>query len=550
MTHNVLRVTTLVAGITMAACAPSDKHSATVADVLTIATPADADALLPPLVQSTQGKQVTDMVFDYLAQPDGVVETVGDARFRPQLATRWDWAPDSLSVTFHLNANARWHDGAPVRAADVRFSHALYVDPAVASPLASAFANVDSVTARDSTTAVVWWHARHPEQFFQFVYSLAILPQHLLDTVPRNALASSAFATHPIGSGRYRFEQWIPRTQLVVAADTANYRGAPAFGRIIWMVAADPTAASMRVLAGQADMLELVRGDVFGQVRASTALNTVEYGSFDYAYLLFNMSRPIAATPRAFSNHALRAALTQSLDRAAIVANALDSLGQVALGPFTRSAPSVDSAMRQFPYDTVRASQLLDSLGWVRNANDGMRRRGSQRLQFEMLVPSSSSTRMRIAVLLQEQFRRLGIATTIAAVEPGVFFDRLEKGNFETALNMWRAVPSPSSLADVWGSPPSTGSTVNFGRYSNATFDAVLDSAVQTFNAGDRHRLLQQAYQLIVDDAAAVWLYEPRNYAAINRRITPVGMRADAWWADIPDWKRGAAGAAGATGAN
>lgn len=532
-------VTAMAFVVTMNACSSDASHEsgATRDRVLTISTPADADALLPLFVQSTQGKQVVDLVFDHLARPSGTVETVGDGAFRPQLARRWSWSSDSLSIVFQIDAKARWHDGTPVRASDVRFSHALFTDKAVASPLASAFDNIDSVTVADSLTAVVWWSSRSPEQFFQFVYNLAIMPEHLLRDTPRASLAASPIARHPIGSGRYRFEQWTPRSQLVLAADTANYRGSPSFSRVIWVVAPDPTAAGMRVVAGEADVLEQLRDDVYDQAAQSTTLRTVEYGSYDYAYMLFNHERAVAGTSRLFLDRALRVALTKAIDRPAVVQNTLGPLGRVALGPMTRAEASVDTTMPQLSFDRTAATQLLDSLGWTVSNTDSVRRRAGKPLAFEILVPSSSSTRRRMGVLLQEQLRAVGVSATVSAVEPGVFFARLEKGEFDVALNMWRAVPGPGSLREVWGSLRAGQKGPNFGRYSNATFDALVDSASRSYDARQRTALLRRAHRVIVDDAAAVWLYEPRNVAAVRRDIEPVGMRADAWWAELPDWK-------------
>ena len=91
----------------------------------------------------------------------------------------------------------RWyagHDGRPVRASDVRFSHALYVDAAVGSPHARVFDGIDSVTVRDSLTAVVWWHRRNPEQFFQVAYNLAVMPEHVYGALPRASLREAAVA--------------------------------------------------------------------------------------------------------------------------------------------------------------------------------------------------------------------------------------------------------------------------------------------------------------------------------------------------------------------
>ncbi|MEP6766096.1 MAG: peptide ABC transporter substrate-binding protein [Gemmatimonadaceae bacterium] len=513
----------------------SSGNSAT-RDVLTISTPADADALFPPLVQTTQGKQVVDMIFDYLAEPVASIETVGDAGYRGSLARSWTWAADSLSIAFAIDPRARWHDGKPVRASDVKFSYSLYVDTAVASPHADNFIGIDSVSVRDSLTAVVWWKKRNPEQFFQIVYSLAVLPEHLLASEPRATLAQSPYAQHPIGSGRYRFEQWTRQRQLLLVADSGNFRGRPGFNRIVWIIAADPTAASLSVLSGQADVLDQVRGDAFVKARATPTLRTVEYGSLDYAFMQFNFERTLSGARRLFGDRAMRVALASALDRKAMVANALDSLGAVALGPFTRSAVDADTTVRQIPFNAPQAANTLDSLGWKLDTKDSVRKKNGKPLQFELLVPASSATRQKFGVLIQAQLRSIGVKVSVAPVEPGIFAARLQKGDFDAALNMWHLDPSPTAVAGVWGSPRGKYTGANFGHYSNVAFDAIVDSATNAFSADNRRALFQRAYQLIVDDAPAIWLYEPRNFAAVNSRVVTSGMRADAWWAAIPSW--------------
>ena len=525
--------------VTLAACSGTDSRSAasSATDVLTIATPADADALIPQLVQSTQGKQATDMLFDYLAQPTSTLETVGDAGFKPSLASSWAWSSDSLSIAFTLNSKARWHDGQPVRAADVKFSYALYVDPAIASPHASNFEGIDSVSVRDSLTAVVWWKRRNPEQFYQIATSLAIVPEHLLASEPRATLAQSAYAQHPVGSGRYRFEQWARDRQLMLTADSTNFRGRPTFKRVVWIVSADPTAASLSVLSGQADVLESVRGDAFVNARKSTKVRTVEYGSLDYAFMVLNSERTVGGNRRLFGDRAMRVALTAALNRPAMVSNALDSLGAVALGPFTRSATGVDTAMRQIAFDAARAGLTLDSLGWKTDAVDKLRKKNGKALRFELLVPTASATRLKFGVLIQAQLASMGVTVDLAPLDQGMFVSRLEKGDFDAALNMWRTDPSPvAGLRQVWASPHGQEIGANYGRYSSKSFDAIVDSAAVEFSAAKRQALFRKAYQLIVEDAAGIWLYEPRNFAAINSRIEPTGMRAYAWWADLADW--------------
>src|SRR5471030_3024595 len=154
---------TLSTVLLLSACS-SDKP---VGGTIVVSSAADADVLFPPLTLTLMGKQVSDQVFDNLADIGPSLNTVGDAGFTPRLADRWQWAADSQSVAFHLNPRARWHDGVPVSAEDVRYTFQLVKDTSLASPLGSNLDNVDSVSVRDSLTAVVWFHRRTPDAFFK-----------------------------------------------------------------------------------------------------------------------------------------------------------------------------------------------------------------------------------------------------------------------------------------------------------------------------------------------------------------------------------------------
>src|SRR5690348_5167630 len=119
------------------------------------------------------------------------MNTIGDAGFIPQLARSWTWSKDSLSIAFSIDPRARWHDGTPVRANDVKFSVALIKDPKVGSSITPQLGNLDSASVTDSLTAVVWFKKVKPEQFYEFVYQVQIMPEHIWASVPRNQLANS-----------------------------------------------------------------------------------------------------------------------------------------------------------------------------------------------------------------------------------------------------------------------------------------------------------------------------------------------------------------------
>ena len=525
-----------LAGVALAliACSRSPGPTA-VGGTIVISASADADALLPPLTMSVQGKQIGDQIFDALAEIGPDLNTVGDAGFTPRLARAWRWAPDSLSIDFRIDPRARWHDGVGVRAEDVRSTFALVKDTTLGSPLSSNLENVDSVSLPDSMTARVWLHQRSPDAFWKIAVSVAILPAHILKGMAPSSLRTSAFARHPIGTGRFRFASWDRGSRLVLTADSANYRGRPKPDRVVWLVAADYPAAALRFLTGEADFLDEVKPDYVSEARRKGKEIVATRGSLDYGYLAFNLGD--AARGKAQSvlgNRGVRRALVMAIDRAALVRSVFEDFGLVGHGPVTRALPTSDTTIG-LPYDSARAARMLDSLGW-RRGPDGIRRRGGARLAFSVIVPGSSAIRSKLAVLLQEAWRRAGAAVQIESLEANTFGERMENRKFDAALNAWHIDPTPSSVREEWASSEIRKGGYNVSSYRSPAFDAVIDSAVRETNPARSVMLYRRAYRILTEDAAAMWVYELRNVYGVSRRIRPVGIRADEWWADLADW--------------
>jgi peptide/nickel transport system substrate-binding protein len=511
-----------------------ENESSRTGGTIVVSASADADVLVPPLTFTLLGKQVTDQMFDNLADIGEDLNTVGDAGFTPRLAREWRWGRDSLTIDFVLQPGAKWHDGRPVRATDVQHTFRLVKDPALASPQSSALDNVDSVSVVDSVTARVWLKERKPDSFFKVAQSVAILPAHLL-TGPAAAIRAGTFATNPVGSGQFRFGSWDRGARIVLVADSANYRGRPNVDRVMWLVSADYPAAAVRFVNGDADFIDVLRPEYVAKTVAAGKEVRASEGSLDYGYVAFNLVDRKSGRPHpVLGDRELRRALVMSVDRAALVRNVFDTFGLVAHGPATRLLSTSDTTV-SLPYDTARAARSLDSLGW-RRGTDGERRRGATPLAFSLIVPSSSANRMKLAVLLQEQWRKAGARVSVDPMEVNTFGARMEERNFDALLNAWHIEPTPSSVREEWASSEIKPGGYNASSYRNAAFDAVIDSATRESNPARSVELYRRAYRILSDDAPALWLYELRNVYGVSKRVQTAGLRADAWWRNLGDW--------------
>jgi ABC-type transport system substrate-binding protein len=143
---------------------------------------------------------------------------------------------------------------------------------------------------------------------------------------------------------------------------------------------------------------------------------------------------------------------------------------------------------------------------------------------------------MRAAVLLQEQFRRVGVNATVDAVDFPTFIERSGKRRYETLVNQWSPDPGIGSVNDTWTSAGAAPGGNNFSNYRNPAFDMHVDSAMTAFDPVQMRAHFALAWRIIADDAPAIWLAEPRRVMVVHKRIQTAGLRPGAWWAGLAKW--------------
>lgn len=512
--------------------------SATTGGTLVISVPGDAATIFPPYTFDEVGRAAQDLLYDRLADIGDGLNTIGDKGFTPRLADRWEWARDSMSIAFHISPRARWHDGQPVRANDVRFSYRIYTDPKVGSNVSSEISTIDSVSVRDSLTAVVWFKHRRPEAFYDFVYQIYILPEHILKDIPPDQLRTSDVTRKGIGSGQFRLTRWDAGRRLELTADTANYFGRAKLDRVVWSIVPDAGAALAQLLGGQADLLSLIPPDQVHLVDSSKANRTVSYPNLQYAFLGFNLVDPKnAARPHPiFGDRQVRRALSMALDRKAMLQNVFGPTGKLSYGPFPRSISFADTTVRLLPYDVNAAKALLDSAGWHEPSPGGVRQKNGIPLRFSLTLPVSSRIRVAYSVLIQEQLRRVGAQVDLDQLQVNASGKKMFDRSYDMMLIGLSTDPSPSGYKQQWGSAGAPPAGQNFTGYANSAYDALLDSAVATFDIAKQRAFMRRAFQLQIDDAPAVWLYDPNTIMGVQRRFHPATFRADNWAVHLADW--------------
>lgn len=498
---------------------------------LVIAATGEPSTLLPPLVGETVGRDVSDLIFERLAELPGGASPLDSSAYQPQLATRWERV-DSLTLRFHLRPQARWHDGAPVRASDVAFSFGAYADSALEAQAHDALAGRVAASAPDDSTVLIRFREPDPEQWYDATWHVRVLPRHLWESLPIAQWSADTASARLVGSGRFRLVEWAKGRTLTLQRVSSGPESP--IQRIVWRFAGEQDAALNLLLSHEADLLEAAGDSTrVARVAADPVLRTVAYPSAVYGFLGFNLA---AASP-VLRSREVRRALALALDRGAAARAAVGSGAVAPPGPMSRVLWLYDDSIAVTPYDSAAAAQLLDAMGWTRGA-DGIRRRSGRALALDILVPGTSLSRRNLAQIIQEMWRRAGITASVTSVDFPVFQQRLRTGRFESFVGAYLDEPSPKSLGPQWTSAGI--GNLNYSRYRNAAFDSLFRRA-----AGFRgtpaaaKRAWREAFDTLNADVPAVWLYTPSNVAAASKRIE--GLRIDpySWLATLESWRLG-----------
>jgi peptide/nickel transport system substrate-binding protein len=445
-------------------------------DTVLFASGADLQSINPLLTVHPLARQVQRYVLlTTLARYDSTLTP------EPYLARSWEWSPDRRRLTFHLETAVRWHDGRPTTANDVVWTLHAARDPATGYPRANELAALDAIVARDDSTATLRF--REPQPHFPDVLTdLAILPAHLLDSVPLTRLRQAEWNEAPVGNGPFRFVSHDPNRRWVFAANPdfpGALGGPPKLDRFIVVVVDEPTTKLAALTSGELDFAGIQPAHA-EFVRRDSNLAVVSFPLLRTDGIVFNARRP------PFDRLEVRRAVSDAIDRQELVDGYIYGYGTPAWGPVPPTAPG---------YLAVTA------------AHASAARPGGARVRFELLTVGSGEAALE--QMLQARLRRAGFDVTIRQLELSAFLGRVHS-------------PAPDFDAAVLGIPGDPGLGYLRPLAALSGFDAPSDPAA--------------AQRLFADSTPVAFLYHSRGLQGVNRRVHGVKMDLRGELPTVHDW--------------
>jgi peptide/nickel transport system substrate-binding protein len=304
-------------------------------------------------------------------------------------------------------------------------------------------------------------------------------------------------------------------------------------------VAADADARMNLLLSGEADAMDNIPPPNSNRQRVAEHgdFRLVQVPSPTLAYLLYNQRDPRDRTrPHPIlADTAVRRALTLALDRRLLVRAVLGRYAEVPYGPASSVLWIRHGAPPASQPDRAGARKLLAERGWADGDGDGFLERAGKPLTVGLLYPNTSGIRQQMALLIQEQWRSIGVRTELVQVDGPVWNERRNAGNFDVDFSSASQDPSPTGLTQSW----SCSGSSNVAKYCDPVVDSLIDAATRSL--GETGRTWHAVLRRVEQSAPAAFLYAPLYVYAVHRRFQDVTIRPDSPWMSLWKWSvRGA----------
>jgi len=437
-----------------------------------------------------------------------------NGKLKPGLAVSWK-ALDDLTWEFKLRRNVKFHDGSPFTAEDVVATYKRVPNvPNSPSSMATFVKPIVETKIVDPYTIV-----------FKTAYPHVLMPSDLgsVDIIPK-AVAEHATTEDfnsgkaAIGTGPYKFEEFVPNQRIVLKANYAYWGGEQPWDRVTFKILSNPAARVAALLSGDVQMIETVPTSDIAQIAADKNFSVVDKVSNRVIYVHLNQwsdksapfvtgkdGKPLDKNP--FRDARVRKALSIAINRDAIAERIMEKRAIPASQLLDYSFFGTSRKLKAPKYDPEGAKKLLAEAGYPNG--------------FSLTIHGPNNRYInddKIAQAIAQFYARIGVDAKVETMPSNVYFTRATKGEFGYMLLGWGTESNEqgSGMRSLLATrDPDHGMGVNNrGRYSNVAFDKQLNDAFNTMDEKKREGMLQQAAETVMNDTGLIPIhYEVSTWA-------------------------------------
>jgi peptide/nickel transport system substrate-binding protein len=312
----------------------------------------------------------------------------------------------------------------------------------------------------------------------------------MLSKAAMDRLGDEGFARNPVGSGPFKFKQWVTDDRLILERNPdyheigADSKPLPYLDGVVWRYIPDPMVALVDMRAGSLHVLEWVSAKDVASIKADANLATYDmpWAGQVYFEVGFNINTP------PFNNVLLRRAALHGIDREGMARTLGFGIAVPHYYPnFMSGALGYDESLPKNEYDPGKVKALLKEAGYP----DGIS------IELKMIAREPENT---IGEFVQQMWTNVGIRTKLVSMERVSWIDTVRAKNFQACF--WRGNPGGAVVdPDTQKARFICGGEANWSQFCDPEIDRLMNEGERTLDAKRRHEIYRQALRLIQDRA-------------------------------------------------
>ncbi len=439
------------------------------------------------------------------------------------LAESWGISQDGTVYNFSLKPNAVWHDGEPVTSADIAFTIGLLRDENLPVP-ADLREFWENVKVNPLDTQLVQFVLPEPFAPFLDYLTFGILPEHLLADVAPGELADSVFNLEPVGSGPYRFDQWLTEdgqiTGVSLTAFDDFYNGRAFIDQFVFKYYETASEALAAFREAEVMGISQIPQEILQEALAETGLNLFTGRLPQLTMILLNLDNPRVPF---FQDLAVRQALLTGLNRQRMIDTLMQGQAIVAHNPIFPGSWAYYDGVDKIAFDLDAATNLLRNAEYIIPAEGGsIREKDGVALSFTLLYPDDNLSSL-VAQFIQQSWSRIGVEVAIEAVDYETLVnERLETGNYDAALVDLSLFRSPDPDPYPFWHQAQINKGQNYARWDDRSASEYLEQARLTSDLQERERLYRNFQIRFSRELPAMMLYYPVYTYGVDTQVDGV----------------------------
>ena len=445
--------------------------------------------LEPPVLDPTVTSSASAGEITYANVLEGLTVMDGEGRLRPRLAIDWTRSEDGLSYLFRLRRDVLYHDGKAFDAHSAASSLRRIIDPGSANPQKAWFAKIRAVEVDAPYQLRI--NLSDPDALLLFALALPAAVMVHPDSASGNA-------RHPVGTGPFRFDAWIPGSLVRLVRNDRYWGRRPALARAEFVFMSTTSETANMLSEGLVDgLLSVTRlGERF-MIRPDYRMSARRLES--KMILAINNGRP------PFDDLRVRRALSHAIDRERVRTLYGPQFSPALIGShFPPSHPAYVDLVHRYAHDPRRARQLLDEAGVPRG------------FQVELVVPPTDYGRYG-GLMIASDLEAVGFRVELVEYDWTRWMKEVFTGRRYALTLIMHVEPMDLGIyaRDDY-----------YFAYDNAGFKEIWHKVRAARSDGEMHRWLGEAQRRIAEDAVNVFLFMRPEQNLMHRDLEGLWERS------------------------